>query len=209
MRRSAFVRTALLSLAASGVLVLAATAGHAPESSLALRPRQSCPIFPANNPLNRDISHAPVDPNSASYVASIGAGGFLHPDFGTNPGYGIPYTVVGPQQRKVPIRFTAYGEESDPGPYPVPANAPVEGAGEAGDRHVLVLQEGSCRLYELFAAQRAGSGWEAESGAVFNLRSNALSPNGWTSADAAGLPIMPLLVRYDEVHAGHIDHALR
>jgi hypothetical protein len=203
------VRAALLSLAASGILVLAATVGYPPEPSLAFGPRQNCPIFPANNPLNRDISQAPVDANSASFIASIGASGFLHPDFGTNPGYGIPYAVVGPHQRKVPIGFTAYGEESDPGPYPIPANAPVEGAGEAGDRHVLVLQEGSCRLYELFDAQRAGTGWEAESGAVFNLRSNALRPDGWTSADAAGLPIMPLLVRYDEVHAGRIDHALR
>ena len=169
----------------------------------------SCPIFPANNPLNQDISHAPVDPNSAAYIASIGLAGHLHPDFGTNPSYGIPYTVVGPHQPKVPVRFTEFGEESNPGPYPIPANAPVEGAGEAGDRHVLVLQEGSCKLYELYNAQRAGAGWEAGSGAVFNLRSDALRPNGWTSADAAGLPIFPLLVRYPEVHAGQIDHALR
>jgi hypothetical protein len=169
----------------------------------------SCPIFPANNPINQDISHAPVDPNSAAYIASIGLTGHLHPDFGTNPSYGIPYTVVGPRQPKVPIRFTEFGEESNPGPYPIPANAPVEGAGEAGDRHVLVLQEGSCKLYELYNAQRYAAGWEAGSGAVFNLRSNALRPNGWTSADAAGLPIFPLLVRYPEVRAGQIDHALR
>jgi hypothetical protein len=169
----------------------------------------SCPIFPAGNPINQDISHAPVDPNSAAYIASIGLTGHLHPDFGTNPSYGIPYTVVGPHQPKVPIKFTEYGEESNPGPYPIPANAPVEGAGEAGDRHVLVLQEGSCKLYELYNAQRAGVGWDAGSGAVFNLRSNALRPNGWTSADAAGLPIFPLLVRYPEVRAGQIDHALR
>jgi hypothetical protein len=181
----------------------------AASSNAGTRPRKSCPIFPANNPLNQDISHAPLDPNSTGYITSIGVGGFLHPDFGTNPGYGIPYTVVGPHQPKVPIKFTAYGEESDRGPYPIPPNAPVEGAGEAGDRHVLVLQQGSCKLYELYDAQRAGAGWEAESGAVFNLRSNALRPDGWTSADAAGLPIMPLLVRYDEVRAGHIDHALR
>jgi hypothetical protein len=169
----------------------------------------SCSIFPKSNSINQDISHAPVDPNSAAYIASIGLTGHLHPDFGTNPSYGIPYTVVGPHQPKVPIKFTEYGEESDPGPYPIPANAPVEGAGEAGDRHVLVLQEGSCKLYELYNAQRAGAGWDAGSGAVFNLRSNALRPNGWTSADAAGLPIFPLLVRYPEVRAGQIDHALR
>jgi hypothetical protein len=173
-------------------------------------PREySCPIFPASNSLNQDISHAPVDPNSAAYIASIGLAGHLHPDFGTNPSYGIPYTVVGPHQPKVPVRFSEFGEESTPGPYPIPANAPVEGAGEAGDRHVLVLQEGSCKLYELYNAQRAGAGWEAGSGVIFNLRSNALRPNGWTSADAAGLPIFPLLVRYPEVHAGQIDHALR
>jgi hypothetical protein len=173
------------------------------------RVAQRCPIFPPNNAINQDISHAPVDPNSARYIASIGASGHLHPDFGTNPSYGIPYTIVGPRQREVPIKFTAYGSESDPGPYPIPSDAPIEGAGEAGDRHVLVLQEGKCKLYELYDAQRSGSGWSAESGAVFNLRSNALRPDGWTSADAAGLPIFPLLVRYEDVRSGRIDHALR
>jgi hypothetical protein len=166
-------------------------------------------VFPASNPLNQDISHAPVDPNSAAYIASIGLGGHLHPDFGTNPSYGIPYTVVGQSQAKVPIRFTEFGEESEPGPYPIPPSAPVEGAGVEGDRHVLVLQRGSCHLYELYSARRNGGGWEAGSGAVFNLRSNRLRPEGWTSADAAGLPILPLLVRYPEVRAGRIDHALR
>jgi hypothetical protein len=166
-------------------------------------------MFPASNPLNRDISRLPVDPRSAAYIASIGLSGHLHPDFGTNPGYGIPYTVVGAHQPRVPIRFDSYGEESDPGPYPVPPGAPVEGAGEQGDRHVLVLQRGSCRDFELYAASRHGAGWQAGSGAVFNLRSNALRPDGWTSADAAGLPILPLLVRYPEVRSGRIDHALR
>jgi len=185
----------------------AATAAHA---GAAAGPREySCPIFPASNPLNQDISHAPVDPNSAQYIAAIGASGHLHADFGTDPSYGIPYTVVGPHQPRVPIRFTEFGEESNPGPYPIPPNAPVEGAGEEGDRHVLVLQKGTCKLYELYAARRSGAGWEAGSGATFNLRSNALRPEGWTSADAAGLPIFPLLVRYPEVQAGQIDHALR
>jgi hypothetical protein len=170
---------------------------------------RSCSILPPNNPINREVAHAPVDPRSAQYIDSIGASLHLHADFGTNPAYGIPYAVVGPHQPKVPIDFTAYGSESDPGPYPIPPNAPVEGAGEEGDRHVLVLQEGACKLYELYDARRSGSGWDADSGAVFNLRSNALRPEGWTSADAAGLPIFPLLARYDEVHAGRIDHALR
>jgi hypothetical protein len=191
------------------LLVLAWAA--APASALASSgPREySCPLFPASDPLNQDISHAPVDPRSAAYIASIGLSGHLHPDFGTNPSYGIPYTVVGPHQPTVPISFSEYGAESNPGPYPIPPNAPVEGAGAGGDRHVLVLQRGSCRLYELYGAHRAGAGWDAESGAVFNLRSDALRPEGWTSADAAGLPILPLLVRYPEVAAGQIDHALR
>ena len=169
----------------------------------------ACPIFPANNPLNQEIAHAPVDPDSAKYIESIGANIHLHADFGTPPSYGIPYVVVGPHQPRVPIHFTEYGEESNPGPYPIPSNAPVEGAGEEGDRHVLVLQEGSCKLYELYGAQRTASGWEAGSGAVFDLHSNRLRPEGWTSADAAGLPIFPLLARYPEVRSGQIDHALR
>jgi hypothetical protein len=169
-------------------------------------------VFPANNPLNEEIANAPVNPNSANYVASIGLTAHLHPDFGTNPTYGIPYTVVGGEQPKVPIRFTEFGEESDPGPYPVPPNAPVEGVRGNGDRHVLVAQEGSCTLYELYHAHKLhkkGAGWKAGSGAVFNLQSNALRPEGWTSADAAGLPIFPLLVRYPEVAGGQIEHALR
>jgi hypothetical protein len=201
-----------------GAIVLASVAlavpafglgGSFPRPRLTQAASSSCPIFPPDNPINQDISHAPVDPNSSRYITSIGATGHLHPDFGTNPSYGIPYVVVGSHQPGVPIKFTAYGAESDPGPYPVPPTAPIEGTGEAGDRHVLVLQQGTCKLYELYGAQRLGRGWSAESGAVFNLRSNALRPNGWTSADAAGLPIFPLLVRYEDVQRGQIDHALR
>jgi hypothetical protein len=196
-------------LAALAALV-ALPAATATSAGKAVGPREyGCPLFPASNPLNEEVAHAPLDPNSARYVESIGMTAHVHPDFGRNPAYGIPYAVVARTQRKVPIAFTEYAEESDPGPYPVPANAPVEGAGEAGDRHVLVLQRGTCRLYELYAAQRSGNGWRASNGAVFNLRSNALRPEGWTSADAAGLPIFPLLVRYPEVASGAIDHALR
>jgi hypothetical protein len=166
----------------------------------------SCSIVPADNPWNQDVSGLPVDPNSDSYIASIGAQTNLHPDFGSNPSYGIPYVVVGPNQPPVPIQFTAFGSESDPGPYPVPLDAPVEAG---GDRHVLTLQNGACKLYEMFDAHRTGDGWAAGSGAVFDLRSNALRHDGWTSADAAGLPILPGLVRYDEIQSGHIDHALR
>ena len=165
-----------------------------------------CPVFPADNAWNQDVSQLPVDPRSAAYVGSIGASGHLHPDFGSNPDYGIPYVVVGPDQPKLPVRFTDSADESDPGPYPIPAGAPIEAG---SDRHVIALQTGTCRLYELFGAQRDGSGWAAGSGAAFDLRSNALRPEGWTSADAAGLPIFPGLVRRDEVASGHIDHALR
>jgi hypothetical protein len=171
----------------------------------------NCPILPAEDPLNQEIANAPINPNSAAYVASIGLSAHLHPDFGTEPSYGIPYTVVGAQQKQVPIKFTAYGSESNPGPYPIPASAPIEGGGKKGhgDKHVLVVQEGTCKLYELYDAHRKGAGWAAASGAVFNLRSDALRPEGWTSADAAGLPIFPLLARYPEVATGEIDHALR
>jgi hypothetical protein len=202
----------LATLATAGGLDSSLASGG-PRHALSARspaPREySCPILPASNPLNRDVSRAPVDPNSASYIASIGAQLHLHADFGSNPAYGIPFAVVGPGQPKVPIAFTEFGEESDPGPYPIPAGAPVEGAGEEGDRHVLVLQTGTCKLYELYHAARHGAGWEAGSGATFDLRRNALRPEGWTSADAAGLPIYPLLARYREVRSGRIDHALR
>jgi hypothetical protein len=210
LRRRSSVSASFLRIAPIAAIALACAAASAAPALAPPGPREySCPLFPANNSLNRDISHAPVDPRSAQYIASIGPSGHLHPDFGTNPSYGIPYTVVEPNQPRVPIVFSEFGAESEPGPYPIPPGAPVEGAGEAGDRHVLVLQRGACKLYELYSAQRRGAGWEAGSGAVFNLRSNALRPEGWTSADAAGLPIMPLLVRYDEVRAGRIDHALR
>lgn len=166
----------------------------------------ACQIFPSDNPWNTDISNAPVHPNSAAYIATIGASKGLHPDFGEDPAYGIPFGVVGAGQAKVPITFTAYGDESDPGPYPIPPDATTE---TGGDSHVIVVDKDACVLYELFAADKAGAGWNAESGAIFDMKSNALRPAGWTSADAAGLPIFPGLVRYDEVKSGSINHALR
>jgi len=172
-----------------------------------------CPVFPVDNPWNQDISTYPRDPNSDQYIQYIlnHGGDYLHPDFGSDPTYGIPFSVVPASQPDVPIYFTAYGDESDPGPYPIPNHAPVEG-GEAsdGDRHVLVLQSGNCKLYELYRsfANEDGS-WNADSGAMFDLRSNTLRPLGWTSADAAGLPILPGLAKYDEVASGVIRHALR
>jgi hypothetical protein len=167
-----------------------------------------CAAFPANNAWNRDVSHDPVDPRSNAYIASINSQGrqFLHADFGGGGHYGIPYGVVSRSQPRVPIRFTAYGSESDRGPYPIPASARVE---EGSDRHVLIAQRGTCKLFELYSARRSGRGWAADSGAVFDLRSNRLRHEGYTSADAAGLSIIAGLARYDEVHAGAIRHALR
>lgn len=170
------------------------------------------PVFPNDNPWNTDISQYPVHPNSTAYIASIGPGGRLHADFGTfwdGGPIGIPYVVVGAGQPPVPVSFE-YADESDPGPYPIPPDAPIEGGPDSdGDRHVLVLDRDARKLYELFDAHPSGGGWTAGSGAVFDLTSNALRPEGWTSADAAGLPILPGLVRYDEVAAGEIRHAVR
>jgi hypothetical protein len=172
--------------------------------------------FPADNPWNRDVSGDPVDPASQTLLASCGGlDRGLHPDFGTvwnGAPNGIPYVVVAGTQGKVPVTFD-YADESDPGPYPVPSNAPIEGGpGGDGDRHVLVIDRDAWKLYELYDAHpvNGGASWTAGSGAVFDLNSNALRPAGWTSADAAGLPIFPGLVRYDEtVERKAIDHALR
>ncbi len=173
-------------------------------------------LFPSDNAWNEDISAAPVDPNSANLIAGIGLNANLHPDFGTvwnGAPNGIPYIVVDGTQTGVAINFTAFGSQSDPGPYPVPPNAPIEGGPNAtGDRHVIVIDRDDWKLYELYRAFPINNGvsWNADSGAVFDLNSNALRPAGWTSADAAGLPIFPGLVRYDEVfEQKEIKHALR
>jgi hypothetical protein len=168
----------------------------------------SCPVFPADNAWNTDVSQAPVDANSANYIANILANGadFLHADFGGGGAYGIPYVTVAGTQPAVPIDFFDWPEESEPGPYPIPLQAPIEGGSDA---HVLTIDRDHCVLYELYNASRSGSGWAASNGARWDLTSNALRPIGWTSADAAGLPIFAGLARYDEVASGHIDHALR
>jgi Tol biopolymer transport system component len=173
-----------------------------------------CPILPANNIWNTPIDTLPVDGNSDAYIASIGADTALHPDFGSGlyegSPIGIPYTIVPNGQQKVNVTFD-YDNESDPGPYAIPTDAPIEGGPDSeGDRHVLVIEQQACQLYELFAAYpQADGSWQAGSGAIYDLASNALRPDGWTSADAAGLPILPGLVRYEEVVAGEIRHALR
>jgi (2Fe-2S) ferredoxin len=172
--------------------------------------------FPSNNAWNMDISRFPVHPNSANLIASVGNNTGLHPDFGTvwqGAPIGIPYIVVAGTQTPVPINFTDYGDESDPGPYPVPTNAPIEGGPNAtGDRHVLVIDRDNWKLYEMFYSFpiNGGASWNAACGAVFDFNSNVMRPETWTSADAAGLPIFPGLVRYDEVfETGEIKHAIR
>jgi hypothetical protein len=170
-------------------------------------------IFPPDDPWNRDVSRDPVDPNSDALIASIGPDKPLHPDFGTvynGAPSGIPYVVVPATQSRVPVRFD-YPDESDPGPYPVPPDAPVEGGPNSqGDRHILVVDRDRGKLYELFASHRDGKGWRAGSGAIFDLNTDAPRPAGWTSADAAGLPILPGLARYDEVCIQReLRHALR
>lgn len=200
-------------------LILAAcTMGPVPEAvSL---PSQSppvlagCHVFPTDNIWNTPVDTLPVDADSDDYVATIGATTGVHPDFGAGlydgGPIGIPYVDVPGDQAKVNVTFQ-YDEESDPGPYPIPADAPIEGGpGSSGDRHVLVVDRDNCLLYELFYAfpQPDGS-WTAGSGAIFDLNAHALRPAGWTSADAAGLPILPGLVRYQEVAAREINHALR
>ena len=178
-------------------------------SSSSLPVIAGCQIFPASNWWNTDISNYPLDPLSSQYINALP--GNLHPDFGENPHYGIPFNIVPKTQPKVPVSFR-YGSQSDPGPYPIPPNAQIEGGRHStGDRHVLVLQKGSCKLYEMWDAYPVdgGESWRAGSGAIFPLNTNKLRPDGWTSADAAGLPITPALVKCAEVQAGEVDHALR
>jgi len=174
-----------------------------------------CPVFPADNHWNLRVDTLPVLPNSDAIVRSIGAGANVHADFGSGryegAPIGIPYETVPRTQRRVPVSFD-YADESDRGRYPIPRRAPVEGGRSSdGDRHVIIVERSRCRLYELFDAHplAGGARWRAGSGAIFSLRSNRLRRRGFTSADAAGLPILPGLARYPELRRGHIDHALR
>ncbi|RED55733.1 stalk domain-containing protein [Cohnella lupini] len=170
-------------------------------------------VFPKNNPWNTDISGYPVHGDSKKFIASIGANIGVHADFGTEwngAPIGIPYTIVGKDQAKMKVTFTDYADESDPGPYPIPLNAPIEGGPNSdGDRHVIVIDKDNQLLYELYNARPSDNGWTASNGAKWDLKSNAQRPKNWTSADAAGLPIFPGLVRYEEASAGEINHALR
>jgi hypothetical protein len=216
---AAVVAAALLVAAALVAAAVLTTALVAPAAAASYGVGAPIPfrLFPADNAWNTPVDALPRDPDSAAYIAHMSPGTGLHPDFGTvweGAPIGIPYVVVSGAQANVPIHFVEYGDESDAGPYPVPANAPVEGAGGPyadGDRHVLVLDADGKKLYELYHAVKQPDGsWDAGSGTVWDLTSNKLRPAGWTSADAAGLPILPGLARYDEiVTEGVLDHALR
>jgi len=179
------------------------------RSKLAVAAIAGCPVFPASSPWNQRVDGLPVHPRSDAMVQAIGTDETVHPDFGSGTyegrPIGIPYQVVSKSQRRAKVTFE-YADESDRGPYPIPRKPRIEGG---GDRHVLLVQRGTCRLFELFAAEKRGGRWHAGSGAIFDLRSNRLRPEGWTSADAAGLPILAGLARYDEVAKGEIRHALR
>jgi len=197
MRRSAAAVTL--------VVAVGLTAGAAAPEAAPLPSAPACPVFPAGNVWNQDISALPVASDSDTLIAKIGLDTGLHPDFGSYPGYGIPYNTVPGTQRKVTVRFD-YSSQSDHVGYPVPRRPRIEAG---SDHHMLIVNSGSCKLYEMWNVRHTRRGWRAGSGAVWKMTSNALRPDGWTSADAAGLPILPGLVRYPEVAAGVIDHALR
>ena len=197
MRRSA----AALTL----VVAVGLTAGAAAPAAAPLPSAPACPVFPAGNVWNQDISALPVASNSDTLIANIGLDTGLHPDFGSYRGYGIPYNTVPGSQRKLTVRFD-YSSQSDHVGYPIPRRPRIEAG---SDHHMLIVDSGTCKLYEMWNVRHTRRGWRAGSGAVWKMTSNALRPDGWTSADAAGLPILPGLVRYPEVAAGVIDHALR
>jgi hypothetical protein len=204
------VRIALISTTVAALALGAASAAARP-----LPTAPGCPLFPVDNHWNQRIDRLPVLRNSNQMIATIGLGDPVHPDFGSGTfegaPIGIPFTTVSGPQPPVPVTFD-FDDESDPGPYPIPRDAPIEGGpGSDGDRHVIVVDRDRCRLYEMYDARprSGGASWTAGSGAVWDLKSNALRPPDWTSADAAGLPILPGLARYDEVAAGAINHALR
>jgi hypothetical protein len=209
------LRRVALPLAAVACVV-AVVAAVAASGAGTPRPHVSrCAVFPANNPWNQRVDGLPTAPNSDTIVHSIGVDRTMHADFGSglyNGGpIGIPYVTVPGSQKRVNVKF-GYASESDKGPYPIPRNVPIEGGrGSSGDRHALIVDKSHCRLYELYSLYpvNGGRSWKAGSGAIWNLNSNRLRRTTWTSADAAGLPILPGLARYDEVKRGAIDHALR
>ncbi|HWE80925.1 MAG TPA: hypothetical protein VG265_04695 [Gaiellaceae bacterium] len=205
------MRAPAVAVVAAGLLC--ATAGAAPGPAPPVV--GGCTVFPATSVWNRRVDSLPVAKDSATLIRSIGLDAPVHPDFGSGlydgQKIGIPYVVVSGKATPHARPAFDYTDESDPGPYPIPASVPIEGDPhpDGGDRHALIVDRDTCTLYELYALRRSGAHWAAGSGAIWSLRSNRLRPAGWTSADAAGLPILPGLARYDEVAAGAIDHALR
>jgi hypothetical protein len=210
VRHAAAVKLLLGGVAAAALAVVV-SASASPKAPVIA----GCPVFPASSPWNKRVDTLPVAGNSAQLIASIGLDSPVHADFGSGlydgQLIGIPYVVV--HGKKIPksrVTFD-YADESDKGPYPIPRNVPIEGNPhpDDGDRHALIVDRDSCKLYELYALHRTASGWAAGSGAIWSLRSNKLRPAGWTSADAAGLPILPGLARWADAATGSIDHALR
>jgi hypothetical protein len=195
------------------VCVFVAVPSPAAVTALPLSGAPACRIFPKNNVWNKRVDKLPKKKNSDAIIQSIGLDEGVHPDFGSgkwNGGpIGIPYTIVGPKQKRSRVKFH-YASESDKGPYPIPRDVKIEGGKDSdGDRHALIVDRKACKLYELYSLRRVEGRWRAGSGAIWNLESNKLRPKGWTSADAAGLPILAGLARYNEVKRGRIDHALR
>ena len=180
--------------------------GTAPPLPIGAASVGGCEIRPPSDPWNQDITGLAVHPMSDTWVTAIGRSQRVHPDFGSNPDYGIPFTVVPEGQPLVPVTFTDYADESDPGPYPLPPDAAIEAGSDA---HVLVVQQGTCKLYETGTSSYVNGAWSASGGAIFDLKTSSYRPKTWTSADAAGLPILPGLARYEEVKSGVITHALR
>jgi hypothetical protein len=215
LRRIALFIACCLMAAVPTIVGAHALVGVAPSGrGPSLPGAPGCSIFPADNAWNQRVDRLPVAKNSARLIASIGLGEPVHPDFGTvynGVPNGIPYVIVSNRTRRVTVSFQ-YASESDGHAYPLPPGVPIEGgANGSGDRHVIVVDRDTCTDYELYGASPHDGGrhWTAGSGAIFNLSSDHLRPAGWTSADAAGLPILPGLARYDEVARGAIDHALR
>src|SRR3954466_15961895 len=189
-------------------------APHPAQAAVRAIPGTTCTAFPADNVWHADIRKLPVNTRSAQWMSHMSSTRRLHPDFGPSYGaqpvpYGIPVTVVAGTHAKVGVHFD-YADESDRGPYPLGSDTKIEGGANAdGDRHAVIVDKSTCRLYETYATRHSSTGWYAGSGAIWNLKSNALRARNWTSADAAGLPILPGLLRYDEVAAGSVDHAIR
>lgn len=203
--RSWLAPLAAVALAAVGWTAVTHTFSASGTTGSPVPGAPNCPLFPTDNVWNADISALPTMTDSNTIINTIGATTGLHPDFGHDLSNGIPYQVVPTTQPRVSVKFI-YSGQSDPGPYPIPANPTIE---VGSDHHMLIVDKDACYLYELWSANKQPDGWHAGSGAIWNLNSNALRPRGWTSADAAGLPILPGLTRYDEVSAGLINHALR